>query len=238
MPGSELPTVILPGLLCDGRMFDGQLRGLDRAVVVSGHYGGADRLPAMADYALRQMPPLCVLIGHSMGARVALEVWRRAPERVAALVLADNGVHLPQPGEREKRMALLDLGRREGVGALVAEWLPPMIGPRHRDDYPLVAMLTEMCASAGVETYAAQIEALLHRPEVESLLPTIGCPALVITGSDDAWSPPAQHATIAAALPGSRLVVIDGAGHMLPAEMPDAFNAAVRTWLKAQAGVL
>ena len=237
MPQNDLPTVILPGLLCDGQMFGGQLRGLDQAMVIGGHYGGANRLPAMADYALRQMPPRFVLMGHSMGARVALEVWRRAPERVAALVLADTGVHLPQPGEREKRMALLDLGRREGVGALVAEWLPPMIGPRHRDNRPLVAMLTEMCTSAGVETYATQIEALLHRPEVESLLPTIGCPALIITGSDDVWSPPAQHAAIAAALPGSMLEVIEGAGHMLPAEMPDAFNAAVRTWLKAQGSV-
>ena len=237
MPGNELPTVILPGLLCNGRMFGRQLRGLDRAMVVGGHYGGADRLPAMAGYALRRMPPNCVLIGHSMGARVALEVWRSAPERVAALVLADTGVHLPQPGDREKREALLDLGRRDGIGALVAEWLPPMIGSNHRDNRSLVALLTKMCTSAGVDTYAAQITALLHRPEQESLLPTITCPALVITGSDDAWSPPAQHAAIAAALPGSRLEVIDGAGHMLPAELPDTFNAVVSTWLRGLSSV-
>lgn len=234
-PSKPLKLVILPGLLCDSRMFQGQLAEFANLSVVDGFYGKAGRIEDMAAYALARMPERCVLVGHSMGARVALEVWRQAPGRVAGLVLSNTGVHPVKPGEREKRHALLDLGRRQGIEALVAQWLPPMIGRLHRDDGELAGMLTAMCEDAGVATYAAQIEALLHRPALEDLLPAIDCPALSIVGSDDEWSPPAQHQEIAEAIPGCALRVIEGAGHMLPAERPAAFNAGIRQWLESHA---
>ncbi|MPS69676.1 MAG: alpha/beta hydrolase [Novosphingobium sp.] len=228
------PLVILPGLLCDGRMFGGQLSAFPASMTVNGFYGGADSIEAMADYALARMPGRCALLGHSMGARVALEVSRKAPERVTRLALADTGIHPVRPGEKEKRYALRDLGRREGFGALVDAWLPPMIGPSRRGDIGFYASLRAMCMGSGQVVFEAQIEALLHRPEVGAVLAALECPVSLMVGDSDAWSPVDQHREIAEALGGAPLTIVADAGHMAPAERPDAFNAALRGWLALQ----
>ena len=226
----DAPLVILPGLMCDSRMFGFQLSAFG-GICVDGFYGGADSIGAMADYALERMPERCSLLGHSMGARVAIELFRRAPERIARLALADTGVHGVRDGEAEKRFALRDLGLAEGADALVDTWLPPMIGPERADDAELYATLRAMSVDAGVATYDAQIRAMLGRPDAATVLPDIDCPTAVIVGRDDNWSPIKQHEEIAAAIPGARLMVIEHAGHMAPFEQPAAFNEALGTWL-------
>lgn len=225
--------VCLPGLLCDARMFAGQRAAFPEMMAIDG-FGERRSLAGMAAQALAVAPPLMSLLGHSMGGRVALEMWRQAPERIERLALVSTGIHPPRPGEAEKRHALLDLGEREGAAALVDAWLPPMIAPANRTP-ALVEPLRRMCLDAGTAVFAAQIEALLARPPVEALLSAIDCPVLVAVGSEDVWSPPEQHRAIARRIPGARLTIIAGAGHMLPAEVPDAFNQAIADWLASPA---
>lgn len=227
----SIPVAILPGLLCDSRLFAGQLAAFPNSLVVDGFYGGARSLEAMADYALARLPGRFALLGHSMGARVALEVLRKAPDRIERLVLASTGVHALRDGEAASRLDLLNLGRSQGIDALIAAWLQPMLAPASRSDTELVASLSSMCRDAGLATYEAQISALIARPEEESLLPSIRCPTLVVAGSLDSWSPPAQHEAIAAAIPGAKLQIVAGAGHMLPAECPEEFNTVLASWL-------
>ena len=226
----SVQVVILPGLLCDSRMFAAQVRAFD-AIVVDGFYGDANRLEAMASYALDLLPDRFALLGHSMGGRVALEIWRRAPERVERLALADTGVHPVREGEADKRLPLCELGRNAGGEALVAAWLPPMIGQAHRDDPALYETLRAMAVDAGAATFARQTSALLNRPPVDVVLPTLRCPTFAIVGSDDQWSPVAQHREIVAAVPGAELRVVEGAGHMAPTEEPERFNTIMREWL-------
>ena len=226
----SVQVVILPGLLCDSRMFAAQVRAFD-AIVVDGFYGDANRLEAMASYALDLLPDRFALLGHSMGGRVALEIWRRAPERVERLALADTGVHPVREGEADKRLPLCELGRNAGGEALVAAWLPPMIGQAHRYDPALYETLRAMAVDAGAATFARQTSALLNRPPVDVVLPTLQCPTFAIVGSDDEWSPVAQHREIVAAVPGAELRVVEDAGHMAPAEEPERFNTIVREWL-------
>ena len=229
--GPAAPLVILPGLMCDSRMFGATLGASPDSRAIDGYYGGADRIEAMADHVLAHMPARVSLLGHSMGARIALEVMRKAPERVERLALVDTGVHTPKPGEREGRYALRDLGRTQGMAALVAQWLPPMLGFAGLRNEALMDSLYAMAVSAGLPTYEAQIEALLNRPSVDALLPTIACPTVAMVGRQDQWSPVAQHEAIVAAIPGAQLRVVEGAGHMMPAEAPEAFNQILREWL-------
>lgn len=229
------PLVILPGLLCDAHLFTDQTDTFN-ATVIDGFYGGATSIEAMAEYALARMPARSALLGHSMGARVAIQIMATAPERVSRLALASTGVHQPGPGEANKRYGLRDFGRDNGAGALVDRWLPPMIGPVRRADAAFVRRMWQMAVDAGLSVYEAQIEALLHRPNAAAVLPGIACPTAVIVGADDAWSPVAQHETIAGAIARAELHVVPGAGHMLPAEDPTAFNAIIRDWLIRPAG--
>ncbi|WP_033921689.1 alpha/beta fold hydrolase [Sphingomonas sp. 37zxx] len=229
------PLLLLPGLMCDSRIFDRQLRTIAGAMAAA-DYGDADTLGAMAERVIAAAPTRFALLGHSMGARVALEVMRRVPDRVDRLALVSTGIHPAAVGEAAKRHALRDIGRRDGMAALVDTWLPPMVAAARRDDAALMGALRAMCIDAGLARFEAQIAALLDRPDVSDLLPGIACPVLVATGSADQWSPPEQHRTIAAAIPGAELIIVEGAGHMLPAEVPYRLNIAIRAWLARPAG--
>ena len=225
--------LFLPGLICDERMFAPQLAALPSARAAS-DYGLADSLGQMARIALEQAPETFDLFGHSMGGRVALEVYRQAPERVRRLALSSTGVHPLAEAEPGKRRNLQAIGYEQGFEALVDAWLPPMVAEANRQG-PDYDEMRRMCLDAGQDKFDAQINALLTRPEVESLLPRIACPTLVITGALDAWSPPAQHQAIAAAIPYSQLVIVPGAGHMLTREAPEAVNNAIARWLEMPA---
>ena len=226
--------LFLPGLACDARIYAPQLAAFPDSHAVNG-YGTADTLQQMARIALDQAPDSFDLFGHSMGGRVALEVWRLAPERVRRLALVSTGIHSLREGEPVKRQALQTIGWNHGFDKLIDEWLPPMVAEANRARPEVYEPLRQMNVEAGQEVFDAQIHALVNRPEVESLLPRIACPTLVMTGELDTWSSPAQHEAIAAALPHSELVVVPGTGHMIQLEAPDAVNSAIARWLERPA---
>ena len=181
-------------------------------------------IPAMAQLVLARAPDRFSVAGHSMGGRVALEVFRMSPERVELLALLDTGIHTRKPGEEAGRQELIELARREGMAALAARWLPPMLHPNHA---ALLAPLTEMVKRSTPETFENQQQALLDRPDARTVLPAIRCPTLVLCGRQDAWSPVGQHEEIAALIPGAKLVVIEECGHMSPVEKREAVTNAL-----------
>ena len=225
--------LFLPGLICDARIYAPQLATFPESRAVDG-YGLANSLEAMARVVLEQAPESFDLFGHSMGGRVALEVFRLAPNRVRRLALASTGVHSIGEGEPAKRRALQAIGHDDGFAALVGTWLPPMVAEANRSK-PIYGAMRQMCLDAGQATFDAQIDAQLTRPEQESLLAEIRCPTLVMTGQLDSWSGPAQHEAIAAQIADSSLVIVEGAGHMLPLEAPETVNQAIAAWLKSPA---
>ncbi len=222
--------ILLPGLICDASIYAPQTAAFSDSRAIDG-YGMRDTLEGMAQYVLESAPEKFDLLGHSMGGRIALEIIRAAPERVRRLALVSTGIHPLKPGEVRNRFELRRVGREQGMEALVDSWLPPMVAPAHRQDAAIMEPLQAMCMRAGLKVFDAQIDALLARGEVKSLLPDITCPTLVMTGSEDAWSPPAQHEEIAEAIPNSELVIVEGAGHMIQLEAPKAVNEAIARWL-------
>jgi pimeloyl-ACP methyl ester carboxylesterase len=231
------PTLILlPGLLCDATVWEPQVTALaPLAEIRVANFRGFDSITAMAQAVLAAAPARFALAGHSMGARAALEVVRLAPERVERLALLDTGTHPLRAGEAENRQELVDLANRDGMAALVARWLPPMVHPDRLADEPLMAKLRAMVERMSPAIHASQIKALLERPDAEAVLPTIRCPVLVGVGRQDAWSPPSQHEAIVAAVPHAKLVVFENSGHMAPIEAPEAVTAALREWLAVPA---
>lgn len=225
--------VLIPGLLCDGAVWRAQLDALGKDIDVRvAAVTGFASIAAMARSILADMPDVASVAGHSMGARVALEMVRAAPGRIARLALLDTGLHPARAGEDERRHALVDLGRRDGMRALADSWLPPMVGPGVLDARPaLRAELYAMVERMNPEIHHAQITALLGRPDARDGLAAIRCPVLIGVGEHDAWSPPEQHREIAQAIPHARYVVFAGSGHMAPMEVPDAVTAALREWM-------
>lgn len=227
------PTLfLLPGLLCDETVWGAQIDGLaDIALPRAVTYKNACSISEMAETVLRDAPPRFALAGHSMGGRVALEVFRQAPERLTGIALLDSATDGPKEGERERRMRWVDMARAEGMEALVREWLPPMVHPDRMEDEALMTPLADMIRRFTPDQFAGQIEALLTRPDATPLLGQIAGPALVLCGRQDAWRAAEEHEKMAAMIPGAAFDIIEDCGHMAPIERPEAVNASLRRWL-------
>ena len=223
---------LLCGLLCDRVVWDAQARVLQADYdvrVIS--FEGLDSMQAMAGKVLADAPPRFALAGHSMGGRVALEVYRRAPQRVERLALLDTGFEPAAPGEAEKRAVLVDHAQKEGIGAIAATWGLPMLAPANRNDPALVQAVVDMVGRMSAPIYAGKTRALLGRPDATDVLQRIACPAMVICGMEDGWSPPERHQRMAELIPDAQLRLIDGAGNMVMMEAPEAVLQALQEWL-------
>ena len=233
------PTLmLLPGLNCDAATWASQVAALkDQAHCVIPAWGLRDSLTAMAQQVQEEAPTerFCVA-GHSMGGRVALEVMRLAPQRVERLALLSTGTHPLAAGEagdkeRAGRMALLKIAQEQGMRAMAKQWARGMVHP-DRLDTPLFDAVLDMLERGSAAQYAAQIKALLNRPDATALLPAITCPTLVLTGREDGWAPPTQHEAMATALPNATLTIVEHCGHMCTMEQPQAINEALAAWLR------
>lgn len=232
-------VILVPGLVCDARVWRDQIEGLARLcpVQVASH-GTLDSLGRMAERILDTAPARFALAGHSMGGRVALEVLARAPERVTRVALLDTGYEKlaeGEAGERERagRYRLRDIGRAEGMLALGRNWSQGMVHPARLSDAALMDDIHAMIARAPLAQFEAQTEALLNRPDRTGLLGQIRVPTLVLCGRDDAWSPLARHEQMARMIPGARLVAVPESGHMVTMERPAAVTDALAAWLAA-----
>jgi uncharacterized protein (TIGR02246 family) len=233
--------VLIPGLLCDEFVWSEQSRELSAyARVWVADHGSLDSLTDMAREVLRNAPAeQFALAGHSMGGRVALEVFRLAPHRVQRLALLDSGwlpLQARAQGEEERasRLALLDNARKLGMRAMGRQWARGMVHPAAIDK-PVFATIVEMIERKTPDIFAAQIRALLARPDASAQLLAIDCPALVMCGRQDSWSPLSQHLQMAAIIRGARLRIIEEAGHMSTLEQPQAVTTALIEWLRGTA---
>jgi pimeloyl-ACP methyl ester carboxylesterase len=232
-----LPLLLVPGLMCDHTVWDPlmpQLTALHPCQVVD--HGQADTLTQMASQLLRDAPPQFCLAGHSMGARVGLEVMRLAPERVAGVALLDTGnwpLPAGQAGEAEvsKRMSLLQIAQNQGVREMAQTWAQGMVHPDRLRDAELMEAILQMFERKTADIFAKQLQALIHRPDGSDVLSRIAVPTLIGCGRQDAWSPPTQHEAMHQLAPHAKLDIYENAGHMAPMEQPQAVADSLLRWL-------
>jgi pimeloyl-ACP methyl ester carboxylesterase len=225
-------VMLLCGLLCDQTFWSdipARLASVADVQVVS--FRGFASIHAMAEHVLSRAPERFAVAGHSMGGRVALEVIREAPGRVTGLALLNTAVHAVRAGERRSRAHLLRVAYERGMSALAAEWLPSMMGSDAARTAELLPRLTAMIERSSPDAYAAQVNAMLHRPAAISVLSSVAVPTLLLSGSDDTSSPVSQHETMRRRIPHATLFEIHGGGHMAPIERPEPVAAALREWL-------
>jgi pimeloyl-ACP methyl ester carboxylesterase len=228
----ELPLILVPGLLNTARLWEAQATALgrDRPVTVFEAFV-ANSLGVLADGLLAGAPATFALGGLSMGGYLAFEVWRRAPERVARLALFDTTARPDAPEQTERRLALVQLARGEGLDAVLPKLVPALFAMQHANDANMVRMVTGMAHEVGVEGFANQQQAILSRPDSRPDLGNIACPTLVVVGEDDQLTPPEVAAEIATAIPGATLVRIPDSGHLSPIEAPELVTQALHDWL-------
>lgn len=173
-----------------------------------------------------------VVTGLSMGGYIAFALWRRHRDRVRAFVLADTRATADTAEGRERRRALIEVARTEGSGAVAARQFDALVGHTTRERHPdRCDRIRRIMAAAPVAGIVGALEAMMARPDSTSTLPSIDVPTLFIAGEEDSITPAADARAMQRAVPGSRVEVIPGAGHLTNLEQPDAFNAVVEDFL-------
>jgi pimeloyl-ACP methyl ester carboxylesterase len=173
-----------------------------------------------------------VVGGLSMGGYVTFALVRHAARYVRGLILADTRSQADTPEGVEGRKKMLQLLKDQGPSAIADQMIPKLIGETTKQTRPQAADLLRAIIMANpAEAIGGAINALMTRPDATPLLASIHVPTLVIVGAEDTLTPPPLSEQMHAGIAGSQLEVIEGAGHMTNIEKPNAFNAALASFL-------
>jgi 3-oxoadipate enol-lactonase len=245
--GSGVPVLLLHGFPHDRTLWEAQLAappagarliapdlpGFGESASV-----GVPSLDAWADWCIEICDALelqqVVLGGLSMGGYLALAAWRRHPERIRGLILADTKAGADSDEAKAKRVEMQGVALTQGAGAIAEKMITGMVGKTTRETRPkAVAFLDAMMRRAAVGAIADALDAMRTRADSTDTLPTITVPTLIICGEEDALTPVKESEALHAGISGSELAIIPGAGHASCVEHPAAFNALLAGFLRA-----
>ncbi|HMN52674.1 MAG TPA: alpha/beta fold hydrolase [Sphingopyxis sp.] len=216
-----LPIVLITGQLLTDAVWQPLLDAWTGREVIVADNRSDDSIEGFAQRLLDKAPPKFVLIGHAMGGFVAFEVMRRAPERVAKLALIATLASADGPAQTARRQGYIDLVERGRFDQVVEERIPILFPEEKRGDERLLGIARAMAADTGANTFLAQQRAIMARIDSRPRLGEIAVPTLLVWGEKDGITSRAHHDEIAEAIPGARLEVVPGAGHLPTVEAPE-----------------
>jgi pimeloyl-ACP methyl ester carboxylesterase len=225
-------VVFLPGLMCDARLFGPQIADLsrERGVLVAPTTEG-ERIEEIASGLLDAMPRRFALTGHGMGGMVAMEILRRAPERISRLALLSTHPLAETPQQAAERDPRIIRARTGRLAEALAQDIPPQAVAESGWRGEIMALLKDMAQGLGPEAYVRQSRALQRRRDQQATLRRVAVPTLVLCGEADPVTPVKRHSFMADLIPGAVLRVLPGVGHYPSLEAPDATAQALRDWL-------
>lgn len=230
---AERPCLVfIPGTLCDRRLFRRQaraLRGQARVVTLEYRRLRADR--SWLDAALRALPQHFSLAGFSLGGLWALELLRRAPERVQRLaMIASNAEAGSRRGARRNR-ALWRLWRGEGAASVARQVKPAYFHhPAQRRRH--ATLVRAMALATPAPAARAQFDWAARRPSGLPVLAASKQPLLIVSGANDGLCPRRlQQRMHAARSDGARWVELPRCGHFVPLEQPSRLTRLLADWL-------
>ena len=227
-----IPLILLPGMMCDGRMYASQISALkDLTECRVGNIGGANNMVDIAAQVLAQAPEKFALAGLSMGGIVAMEIIRQAPERVTRLALMNTN-----PCSEEDAVKIT---RQPQINAVLAGRLEPLLRdimvPQYFATQEAQSQFNQLCVDMaldlGEEVFVRQSLALKNRRDQRETLALFDKPCLVLMGEADEICPLERHECMVALLSNVVFVKIHNAGHIPTLEQPAATNAALRQWM-------
>lgn len=174
------------------------------------------------------------LCGLSMGGYVTLAFYRRFPLRARALVLADTRPQADTEEARRKREEQAGQILKEGMQAIADDFLKKVLTAATLAEKPeMTARVREMILQTDPQGAASALRGMAARPDRTALLEEVLAPTLILVGSEDEITPPADSELMRREIRGSRLKVLEGASHLSNLERPAEFNRALLDFLGA-----
>ena len=223
--------VLIPGTLCDGRMFLHQLRALrQHATVYCAGYEHLHDVDSWITHLLCQLPPTFSVAGFSLGGLMALELLRRAPERIDRLALIASNAQ-PGSAKGQKRSAWLHkmwLARGAGV---VARHVKPAYFHHEAKRRRHQQRVLQMALQTPQRSAFAQFAWAASRPQGFDALQGFTGPLLAVAGEHDRLCPPAWQQAMHSVQPAMVRIELERCGHFVPLESPAKLNSALIHWL-------
>lgn len=227
------PVVLIPPMLCDARVFASQINALSGlTAVMFAPISCGERIEEIASQILDWAPSKFALAGMGMGGAVALEVLRRAPEKVQRIALISTSAHGETPEGASAREPLIVAARSGRFADVIAKEMDPGFLAAGPSRLAVSHLVRAMAQDLGQEGYVRQARAMQRRRDQQTTLRKIKQPALVICGSEDTQLPVRRQEFMAELIHGGQLEVVQGAGHLPTLEQPEAVNALLSTWVK------
>ncbi len=251
--GRGEPVVFSHGFLFDARMFDAQMKALEGQFrcIAFDHRGqgkseitprgySMDELAGDAEELIRALGAApCHFVGLSMGGYVGMRLAARKPELIRSLTLLDTSAEREPERNVPKYNLLAKVAKYAGLRLVMGPVMNILFGKKFLTDRARKDLRTELrrqLAANRIPGLLATIEEINSRPSIEGELGRIKAPTLVLVGDQDVSTVPAKAQRIHALIPGSKLVVIPGAGHSSTIEEPDAVNAALVPFITEHRG--
>jgi pimeloyl-ACP methyl ester carboxylesterase len=227
--------------MCDARLWTGGNGAIVKAIEAFGlnvTYVDFERdgsIETMARRALSTTDDALIPIGFSMGGIVALEMYRQAPSRIAALGLIDTTSLADTRGpERLRQQDDIRQGNLERV--VLEELKPNYLAACHAKDADLLALLRDMAMALGPNVFIAQSEALRTRSDLTPVLADINVSVILACGREDTLCQPQRHEQMAAMIKDASLTIVKDAGHILPLEQPVILAGLLSDFLTSTLG--
>jgi pimeloyl-ACP methyl ester carboxylesterase len=226
------PIVFLPGMMCDARLFAPQIASLSRlAPVMVAPISSGERIEDIAQLLLAMLPPKFALVGLSMGGIVAMEIMRRAPDRVTRIALLDTNALSETPQSAAAYEPWI-IGARAGrLEDVLRDMMRPDFLAAGPARMTVLNQFFDMARDQGAEVFIRQCRALQRRRDMQSTLRRCKVPALVLCGAEDGLTPVKRHQFMAELIPYAQLHIVEGAGHLPTLEQPEAVTHALANWL-------
>lgn len=227
------PLVLLPGMMCDARLYGPQIAELsaDMAVMCAPVTVG-ERIEEIASNLLDLLPARFALAGLSMGGIVAMEILRRAPDRISRIALMSTNPLAETPAaaaEREPQIVKVRSGRLLDV---MRDSMPEGYLAPTAQQAQVLDLVMDMGETLGAEVFIRQSRALQRRRDQQAVLRKCKVPAMVLCGAHDPICPIKRHTFMAELIPSAKLVVLEDAGHLPSLEQPAKTTAALREWMR------
>src|SRR5215213_4888828 len=228
----SLWTEQIPALSNGHRIIAPDLRGFGDSDA-SSDTSTMDRLAAdVAELMDHLEIPRATIGGLSMGGYVALAFYKQFPSRVRALVLADTRAQADTEEAKQTRAQQAEKALSEGMAGIADAMLPKLLTPETVSKHPeVVKRVRDMMLKTKPEGAAAALLGMAQRDDQSELLSKIKSPTLIIVGAEDAITPVADSEKMHHAIAGSRLRVIENAGHVSNVERTQQFNDALLHFL-------
>jgi len=227
------PLVLLPGMMCDERLFASQINELSKRREV--HFAKItdhETISELASDVLNNAPPVFALAGLSMGGIVAMEIVSQAPERVERLALLDTNPLAELPDVLKRRGPQIDAIKNGQLKEIIRDEMKPNYlfdGVRKTE---ILKLCMDMALDIGPAAFIRQYIALRDRVDQKNTLGSYKRPALVLCGRHDVLCPLERHELMHTLLENSKLEIIEDAGHLPTLEQPKITTMALASWLE------